>query len=159
MDGYTLGMTIGMLIGITIGITIGISMARQYKPWSELTEKEKKHKKIIIGFGIIIWGISQTIQTPDIITPGIIASLAGIITEFIGATFLFVYKSIIKQASDYSKTLENINSVGMAMQILDTIPNDTKEDDLKNKTKAKLVTLLIDRAHKTPNTSKKLNSK
>ena len=54
MDGYTLGMTIGMLIGITIGITIGISIARQQKPWSELTEREKKHKKIIIGFGIII---------------------------------------------------------------------------------------------------------
>jgi uncharacterized BrkB/YihY/UPF0761 family membrane protein len=54
MDGYTLGMTIGMLIGITIGITIGISINIRQKPWSELTEEEKKHKKIIIGFGIII---------------------------------------------------------------------------------------------------------
>ena len=54
MDSYTIGMTIGMLIGITIGISIGISIGRKQKPWSELSEEEKKHKKIIISVGVII---------------------------------------------------------------------------------------------------------
>jgi len=102
---------------------------------------------MLVGFGIIIWGIYQAIKLPDVIAPATIAGAAGIITEFIGATFLFIYRSTIQQAVNYSKTLERINSVGMAMQILDTIPDETKPDDLKNKTKATLVELLIRQAN------------
>jgi len=102
---------------------------------------------MLVGFGIIVWGISQAIQHPDSLLVAAIAGIAGIITEFIGATFLFVYHSTIKQASSYSETLERMNSVGMAMQILDTIPGDAKPDDLKNQTKATLVEMLILRTH------------
>jgi hypothetical protein len=76
--------------------------------------------------------------------------LAGVITEFIGATFLFIYRSAIQQAVDYSKSLERINSVGMAMQILDTMPNTPDPgvpEDLKSKTKATLVELLVQQAY------------
>lgn len=103
---------------------------------------------MVVGFGIIIWGISQTIQSPDSVVPAAIATGAGVITEFIGATFLFIYRSAIEQAINYSKTLERINSVGMAMKILDTMPDETKPDDLKSKTKANLVELLIQQANK-----------
>lgn len=102
---------------------------------------------IVVGFGTILWGISQAIQSPDISVPAAIASATGVFTEFIGATFLFIYRSTIRQASSYSRTLERMNSVGMAMQILDTMPNEAKPDDLKNKTKAILVELLIRQAH------------
>lgn len=102
---------------------------------------------MIVGFAIIIWGISQAIQSPGTFVPAAIASAAGVITEFIGATFLFIYRSTIQQAGSYSRTLERINSVGMAMQILDTIPDGAKPDDLKNKTKAALVELLVRQAH------------
>jgi len=102
---------------------------------------------MIIGLMIITWGISQAIQSPNIITPALIASIAGVITEFIGATFLFIYRSTIQQAITYTQTLERINSVGMAMQILDTMPDDAKSDDLKNNTKAILVELLVSQAH------------
>lgn len=104
---------------------------------------------MIIGLVIITWGISQAIQSPKTVTPAAIASIAGVITEFIGATFLFIYRSTIQQAINYSQTLERINSVGMAMQILDTMPDETKPDDLKNKTKAILVELLVRQAHGT----------
>lgn len=104
---------------------------------------------MIIGLVIIAWGISQSIKSPNIITPAIIASIVGVITEFIGATFLFIYRSTIEQAIKYSQTLERINSVGMAMQILDTMPDETKPEDLKNKTKAILVELLVRQAHGT----------
>jgi hypothetical protein len=104
---------------------------------------------MVFGFMIIIVGIYQAAQNPDALAPAVLAGVAGIITEFIGATFLFVFKSTMQQASDYSKTLERINSVGMAMAILDTMPDECKEDDLKNKTKSILVELLVKQAHDT----------
>ena len=54
MDSYTVGMTLGMLIGLAIGISIGFAIGKQQKPWSELTEEEKKYMRIIIGAGVII---------------------------------------------------------------------------------------------------------
>jgi hypothetical protein len=98
---------------------------------------------LIIGFIIIVWGIAQAIQLPNSTLPSIITGLAGVITEFFGATFLFIYRSTMQQAINYTKTLERINSVGMAMQILDTIPNDANPKSLKDSTKAKVVELLM----------------
>ena len=54
MDSYTIGMLIGMLLGIAIGISIGISIGKKQKPWSELTDQEKKQKKLIVGAGVVI---------------------------------------------------------------------------------------------------------
>ena len=47
-------MIIGMLIGIAIGISIGIPIGKKQKPWSELSDEEKRTKKIIIGLGVIL---------------------------------------------------------------------------------------------------------
>ena len=102
---------------------------------------------MLVGFIIVGVGISFAFSIPAAITPAAIASIAGIITEFIGATFLFIYRSTIQQAINYSRTLERINSVGMAMQILDTMPDETRPDDLKSKTKASLVDLLVRQAY------------
>ncbi len=122
---------------------------------------------LVVGFGFILYGISQSFiassidldkvaqmikdtENPDAIlsmvtqasnTSGMVATLAGVITEFIGATFLFIYKSTINQAASYTETLERINSVGMAMQILDTISNESKE--LQDKTKSEIVKSLL----------------
>jgi len=101
---------------------------------------------MLVGFAIVAFGISLAIQHPDVktvITPASIATISGIITQFIGATFLFIYRSTIQQAIHYSRMLERINSVGMAMQILDTMPDATTPEDLKSKTKALLVELLV----------------
>jgi len=108
---------------------------------------------LTIGFGIIIWGVTTAINSPNAIAPATIASIAGVITEFVGATFLFIYRSTIEQAVNYSKTLERINSVGMAMQILDTMPDEPNPDDIKSKTKASLVELLIQQTHKESETN------
>jgi nitrate reductase gamma subunit len=102
---------------------------------------------MFIGFGIIVWGIAQAMQQAESNLPAIITGFAGVITELIGATFLFIYRSTMEQAASYTKTLERINSVGMAMQILDTIPNNAKADDLKNSTKASIVIQLMQQAY------------
>jgi TRADD-N domain-containing protein len=114
---------------------------------------------MVAGFGIIIYGISQTVGLAHEIAlktnpekssletiknlPAIISTVAGLVTEFIGATFLFIYRSTIQQATNYSKTLERINSIGMAMQIFDTMPDTTQDTDLKSHTKARTVELLV----------------
>ena len=116
---------------------------------------------MLVGFAIIIWGITLAIRSPDSTLPAAITGLAGVVTELIGATFLFIYRSTMEQAVNYTKTLERINSVGMAMQILDTIPNNAKDDGLKNSTKAAVVKMLMQQAYaseksdvtKTENTS------
>lgn len=87
---------------------------------------------MFIGFGLILYGIfiafsiDERKTTGDTIT--LVSAAAGIVTEFIGATFLFMYRSTIKQAVEYTQALERINSVGMAMQILDTISGRETEE-------------------------------
>lgn len=95
-----------------------------------------------VGFGFILFGISRSLAKPDVITPSYIAATAGIITELIGATFMLIYRSTMKQAGTYMATLERINSVGMAVQILDSI--SAEDVELKNSTKSELVKLLLD---------------
>jgi len=102
---------------------------------------------MFIGFGIIIWGITQAIQQPNSSLPAVITGLAGVITELIGATFLFIYRSTIQQAATYTKTLERINSVGMAMAILDMIPDTVKDNNLKHSTRATVVKILMQQAY------------
>jgi Cyanobacterial TRADD-N associated 2-Transmembrane domain len=104
---------------------------------------------MIVGFGTVVWGLSMAFRQSTEVIPAAIASGAGIITQFIGATFLFIYRSTIEQAVNYSKTLERINSVGMAMQILDTMEVEVKSNDLKSKTKATLVELLVRQAYES----------
>ena len=49
MDGYAIGLAVGVGAGITIGVSIGISIGKKQKPWSEMSEGEKK-----VRFGIIV---------------------------------------------------------------------------------------------------------
>jgi hypothetical protein len=106
---------------------------------------------MLIGFGAIFWGIEQGIafaehsEKLDSIKslPAFLAACSGIITEFIGVTFLIIYRSTMKQATSYFKTLERINSVGMATQILDAMPDEA----LRNQTRSELIKLLLQGAN------------
>jgi hypothetical protein len=54
MSEYVIGMNIGIALGIAIGISIGIAIGKKQKPWSELSDEEKRMKKIFIGSGFIM---------------------------------------------------------------------------------------------------------
>lgn len=43
----------GIPIGMAIGIAIGFAISGNKKPWSELTDEEKKQRKIMIGIGCL----------------------------------------------------------------------------------------------------------
>jgi len=96
---------------------------------------------MIVGFGFIIWGIIISINNNEILPITYTASIAGILTEFIGATFMLIYRSTVKQASQNMNVLERINQVGMAIQILDAIPDTEKK--LQSETRAEITKLLL----------------
>jgi hypothetical protein len=94
-----------------------------------------------VGFGFVLIGVMMSFHESKITPVEIVASGAGIITEFIGATFMVIYRSTMAQANEFMSVLERINTVGMTVQVLDSIPDtDTK---LKNETRAHIVELLL----------------
>ena len=44
------------------------------------------------------------------------AAVSGIITQFIGVTFMVIYRSTMAQANAFMVVLDRINSVGMAFR-------------------------------------------
>ena len=52
--GFAAGIGVGFAVGLVVG-RLGV----QQKPWSELTEKEKQTRKIVIGAGsfLLLLGI------------------------------------------------------------------------------------------------------
>jgi hypothetical protein len=92
-----------------------------------------------IGFLFVLVGVWLAYRRPEVIAPPLVAAVSGIITQFIGVTFMVIYKSTMSQANEFMTVLERINSVGMAVQILDSLKEGT---ELKDKTRADLATLL-----------------
>jgi len=99
---------------------------------------------MLAGFGVIVWGIRIAINDPNRIKIGLIASASGILTEFISLTFMAIYRSTMSQANEYVAVLERINTVGMAVQVLDSMDKQDKESaELKNVTRVDIIRLLL----------------
>ncbi len=91
-----------------------------------------------MGFVLIIAGVIIAFaigEKKEFI--GILSAASGLITEFIGATFIFLYKSTIAQSLEYTKKLDKLTSVGVSIKILDTISSE-KEYDPKTLIDAKI---------------------
>jgi hypothetical protein len=95
---------------------------------------------MVIGFGLMAYAVVISLTHPQS-SAAYVSAICGIITEFIGATFMAIYRSTIAQASSFTTILERINTVGMAVQILDSIPDE--EVELKNRTRSEIVKLLL----------------
>jgi hypothetical protein len=96
---------------------------------------------MIAGFTMIGYGIAQGFEGNNI-QVSMPSAASGVLTEFVAGTFLIIYKSTMTQASEYVRTLDRINAVGMAIQIADSIPDDDKE--LRNKVRAELGIKILD---------------
>jgi hypothetical protein len=96
---------------------------------------------MMFGFGLVVWStIYATLHTQSS-TVSWVGAASGVITQFIGATFMVMYKSNTEQSSDYVRILERINAVGMAVQLLDGIPD---ADPLLSTTKSEMAKLLLE---------------
>lgn len=111
---------------------------------------------MLCGFAVICYGVS--IAKGDI-HASLATSGAGIVTQFIGATFMVLYRSTMLQARHYVTLLERINNIGMAIQILDTM--DDSPSGLKNKVRADIVNALAtqSRIEIAPNPGRSTNFK
>ena len=100
------------------------------------------------GFFVMIYGTWHAFNEPDRLNVTIVSAAAGLVTEFIGATFMLLYRSTLRESSGFMKILERINLVGMAVQILDVIP----ETELKEKTavRSEMVRILMESVHVKP---------
>jgi membrane associated rhomboid family serine protease len=94
-----------------------------------------------MGFALIVCGVLTSFFQPNA-APAAVAAASGVISEFIGVTFLAIHRSTMAQANKFMAVLERINTVGMAVQILDAIPE--AETALKNSTRAQIVALLLE---------------
>jgi hypothetical protein len=93
------------------------------------------------GFGFVLWGIKLSFLQPDHVAIAIIASASGVITQFIGLTFMVIYRSTMAQAGQFVSVLERINTVGMVIQILDSM--STSAPDLKDRTRAEIIRQIL----------------
>ena len=94
------------------------------------------------GFIFVGVGIDLVYAHPEAYKPGLVAAISGIITQFIGATFIFIYRSTMSQANRFVDVLERINTVGMAVQLLDAMPDS--DNSLKQDTRASIIKLLLE---------------
>ncbi|MGP8250981.1 MAG: TRADD-N-associated membrane domain-containing protein [Terracidiphilus sp.] len=106
------------------------------------------------GFSFVLVGIYILFKNPgDFSWVKALPAISGLITQFIGATFMVIYRSTMSQANDFMSVLERINTVGMAVHELDRIPEEEKE--LKNEVRARLVESLVGNSNFGSSTSKK----
>lgn len=96
---------------------------------------------MLVGFCFILWGLRAAVLNPDHVKVAVIASASGVITEFISLSFMIIYRSTMLQASRFMRILERINTVGMAVQILDSMKDSSSE--LKDLTRVDIIRLLL----------------
>jgi hypothetical protein len=115
---------------------------------------------MIAGFILIIvsllWSMFIVVNKPQNnqqfstnYIPSVVGAVSGMIGNFIGATFLFLYKSAVEQSSKYSQFLERDNSLKLAQSLLEDIKSKAEESDDNEKIieyQLKIITLLINQS-------------
>ena len=93
------------------------------------------------GLSLVGYGLVQAMNSPERLPVSIVASASGVLISFIGGSFLIIYRSILTESRSYVSVLERINAVGMAVQVIGSIPEESAE--LKHKTTAELARQLL----------------
>ena len=96
---------------------------------------------MLVGFSFVLYGLWKAYENSQNFPVSIVASVSGVIISFVGGSFLLIYRSILAQTRRYVSVLERINAVGMAVQVLGAISDESK--DLKNQSTAALAKQLI----------------
>jgi hypothetical protein len=96
---------------------------------------------MMFGFFLIGYGAFNVYDAPGNFKPSIVVAVSGILVNFIGATFLVIYKSTMQQAREYMGIIERINAVGMSVQLLDSLGESNA--DLKDQTIAEISKQLL----------------
>lgn len=94
--------------------TINLNQAKSSYNWSVTA--------ITFGFVLIVIGISWLFfSDQQNLSSGLIASASGIISEFIGLTYLLMYNKSLKQLNMYFRELINIQDTLLAVEICEKL--------------------------------------
>lgn len=85
---------------------------------------------IVTGFVLIIAGVILWFYGKLGLNITIIASLSGVIAEFIGATSLFLYKESTKQIQIFFEKLSYLQHVMLAVELAERLSDDKKGDQI-----------------------------
>ena len=96
---------------------------------------------MLVGFAFIMFGLWRAFVDPRAIQVSVVGSASGVLVSMIGGSFLVIYRSILAQSKDYMTVLERINAVGMAVQVIASISEDSAE--LRHTTTATLANQLL----------------
>jgi hypothetical protein len=96
---------------------------------------------MIAGLVLVAVGVYQSWR-PNAVPASLVGAGAGILTEFIGATFMWMYRSTLEQASSNMSILERINRVAMADEIL-TSGRGIQDEGLRDSTRAEIAKILL----------------
>lgn len=99
-----------------------------------------------VGFAFVLAGVFLSLSPANISTAKLTA-ISGIITQFLGATFMVIYRSTMGQANEFMSVLERINTVGMAVHELERMSD--QQGELKNQVRGHLVELLVKAGYST----------
>jgi hypothetical protein len=92
-----------------------------------------------VGFIFILFAIILALVNPTTYAAPLVAGTGGVISVFIGATFLLLYRSAVEQAQQYIFTLDKQSSVSIALKIIDEVKDGDKEKDAARIEIAKLL--------------------
>ena len=67
---------------------------------------------MVVGFVFILWGLQTAVKSPERVQVALIGAASGVITQFIGVTFMVIYRGTMQQATQFMSVLERINTVG-----------------------------------------------
>jgi len=85
---------------------------------------------IIIGFIVLISAIVLLISGKIAINITIIISLSGLISEFIGATSLMLYKESTKQIQVFFNKLSYLQHIMLAVELAEKVNADKREEQI-----------------------------
>lgn len=88
---------------------------------------------IVMSVGIIYAIAQQGVGIKAWSGPGGLATVAGMLTQFIGATFLLMYRSTVQQMGQFRIALQRLNDVAIACTVANAIDDSSTEGKaLKN---------------------------
>lgn len=87
---------------------------------------------IFVGFLLVVSAVILGFTSPAKISVTLIVGVAGLLSEFIGATVLNLYKESNKHVNDFLERLTYLQKVMLAIELVDRISEDKKEEELSN---------------------------
>jgi hypothetical protein len=80
------------------------------------------------GFVVMLAGVWIALRSPgqSIPTVSVLAAVSGGLTQVIGATFLFLYRSTVREGLVYYASLDRLNTVALAWYIITAMRDETR---------------------------------